>query len=344
MKELQQHKKQHEWLPKERRKKKCHECDLDFDTLRDFRMHKKEHEFCPQDNYDFDSEQALFNCKICGAEYTEEQEILEHLKTHNKTYTCEKCQKVFQNPYNYAIHMYEHNNDEVFCCPLCHFTTLRRSSLRTHINLQHLRMYPHQCKQCGKGFNDIVLYEEHNNAHLGLKPFTCVVCDAKFPNSRYLASHQARIHTVTVHKCPECKKHFKNSVNLRKHMRCVHVEREAPYEKKHLCDMCGKSFARKDKLVTHYRTHTGYKPFKCSYCVKQFTKREYLVLHERIHSGEKPYECNFCGKRYNQDAPWRIHLRSHTGERPYVCHLCSNGFTSKAALTQHLKCCKGVNL
>ncbi|GBM97409.1 hypothetical protein AVEN_260342-1 [Araneus ventricosus] len=54
-----------------------------------------------------------------------------------------------------------------------------------------------------------------------------------------------------------------------------------------VCQRCGKGFGRKDLLVSHYRTHTGEKPFDCDKCGKRFGQSSDLAKHRRTHTGEK---------------------------------------------------------
>lgn len=297
--------------------------------------------------YIYNDTENLYTCKTCDTEMNTKEEIEQHLLTHQDKFVCGECKQVFYSANKFSIHMRKHTNEEVYKCPFCTYSTIRRTSISIHINRIHLKKYHYNCKFCGKGFQDVVTYKEHENIHMGAEPLVCIVCGKMFMFTRNLTTHQVRNHTVTIlgfdtkarlKQCSFCRKSFVKQTTLERHLK-TH-DTTVPKEKTHLCDTCGKSFARKDKLILHYRVHTGYKPYKCCYCGKPFTKKDYLVLHERTHSGEKPYCCAYCGKCFNQDAPLRIHIRSHTGERPYACELCKRGFASSGALKMHMKNCK----
>ena len=49
---------------------------------------------------------------------------------------------------------------------------------------------------------------------------------------------------------------------------------------KHVCSICGKSFARKDTLKLHQKRH-GPKELECDYCGKMFAEKNALKIHER---------------------------------------------------------------
>ncbi|XP_049818554.1 zinc finger protein 239-like [Aethina tumida] len=302
-----------------------------------------------KDPFRCDQELDAYICNTCTEEFPSQEKVELHIgKVHDEKFVCDTCNEVCSSVYNFALHLKTHSCEDSYACPLCSYSCIRRQGLSTHINRVHYHKFYYYCKDCGKGFNDGVLYREHSNEHLGIKPFVCVVCKKEFVFSRYLLVHQVRYHTVHIegilHKtqCSICLKVFSKVATLLKHITTKHNPNEDPNQRKHLCDMCGKGFGSSDKLKIHYRVHTGDKPFSCNFCGKSFTKKDYLVMHERVHTGEKPYTCEHCGKCFNQASSLRIHVRGHTGERPYICPFCNVGYISRGSLNIHMKICSGA--
>lgn len=118
-------------------------------------------------------------------------------------------------------------------------------------------------------------------------------------------------------------------------------------------------------LQKHMRSHSDVKPHICDVCGKKFRERSKLLIHNRIHSGSKPFECDFCGKSFRfKDSfnvsvalapdPIRsqsflivivqIHRRTHTGERPYSCAECDHHFTNWPNYNKHMKGKHGMHL
>ena len=54
------------------------------------------------------------------------------------------------------------------------------------------------------------------------------------------------------------------------------------------CSECNKTFASKQNLDVHFRTHTGEKPYACTVCGQKFNTKGNVTQHMKVHTGEKP--------------------------------------------------------
>ncbi|XP_047488152.1 uncharacterized protein LOC125038654 [Penaeus chinensis] len=131
--------------------------------------------------------------------------------------------------------------------------------------------------------------------------------------------------------CEICDKKFARRSKLLIHMR-VHT-REKPYS----CDVCNKAFSQKHHLVEHVRIHTKEKPYTCEICSKPFCGRSNLVKHMRVHTKEKPFSCDMCNRAFSEKAALGRHVRIHTKEKPFNCVRCSKSFSEKGNLMKHMR-------
>uniref|UniRef100_A0A8C5GUD1 C2H2-type domain-containing protein n=1 Tax=Gouania willdenowi TaxID=441366 RepID=A0A8C5GUD1_GOUWI len=131
-------------------------------------------------------------------------------------------------------------------------------------------------------------------------------------------------------KCDVCSKSFTRKDYLQLHMN-LHTG-----EKLFKCDVCSKCFIQKYKLQIHMRIHTGERPFECDVCRKCFTRKASLQSHMNFHTGEKPFKCDVCSKCFILKGNLQVHMRIHTGEKPFKCVVCSKCFSRKASLQSHM--------
>uniref|UniRef100_A0A8C7U4N7 C2H2-type domain-containing protein n=1 Tax=Oncorhynchus mykiss TaxID=8022 RepID=A0A8C7U4N7_ONCMY len=84
------------------------------------------------------------------------------------------------------------------------------------------------------------------------------------------------------------------------------------------CDVCEKTFSRKNLLVQHKLTHT--RPFKCDVCEKTFSRKGSLEAHKLIHTlvhqmlihtEERPFTCGQCGKTFRMSKQLEHHMLRH---------------------------------
>ncbi|XP_066254699.1 zinc finger protein ZFP2-like isoform X11 [Euwallacea similis] len=325
----------------------CKYCNETFSSQAQLRNHRKTHkaEVFPEDNpsYKFDSDQELYICDLCSAEFQSLNEVQEHIKGHLPDYRCKECDLEFLSILDLGMHSMEHSEEKKIKCPLCKYVSKGSNiySFKSHLNYMHFKKFPFYCSECGRGFKQFKLYQDHSNSHTGEKPYVCIVCSKGFSFEKYLVVHQIRNHDATtssddvLNQCKTCHKAFKT---FEVHQ-CSARKKQFKKPNSFLCDTCGQGFIEKSKLLKHIRVHKGDLPFECSWCGKKFPQKDYLRTHERVHTGEKPYRCSFCGKSFGFHAPYRVHLRTHTGERPYKCDFCDRGFTTNQGLKLHKKGC-----
>jgi hypothetical protein len=72
---------------------------------------------------------------------------------------------------------------------------------------------------------------------------------------------------------------------------------------------CGKVFGRMFNFKSHYKTHSGERPYKCEHCDRDFARNHDLKRHKRIHIGNRPFECQRCRKPFSRLDALNRHLK-----------------------------------
>ena len=201
-----------------------------------------------------------------------------------------------------------------------------------------------------------VLIDEENEL------FKCVLCDEIFKvasafQRHYLTSHQGFSQCsecfnyysgqdlLDVHECP-VRRPKRTTRKPKKLAENEEVETRGGKEDDdgalHVCEVCGKRFAKALYLSRHMQGHSD--TFKCVLCNKRFARKQSLLVHNCIPGLEvnsqakgKEHFCQFCGAGFTSRNYLLRHMSAHTGE--FKCEKCLRSFARKETLRSHVLQC-----
>ena len=293
----------------------CHTCGKTFNTVGKLRSHEKRaHEDTPSKHI---SEKKQV-CGVCGKEFQFTKYLKKHMLKHGeKNFVCEACGKQFETKYMLKMHQESHSEVRPFICNIC------RSSYKRHRNLLAHEQEVHGIFSLGPGKEKESL------------SFSCDMCKKEFTTQKRLVIHM-RTHTgERPFHCKQCGNQYTSRSSLYVHCRVVHEGRRCVQKGVFLCNVCSKSFATKQCLDVHVRTHTGEKPHVCNICNRAFAQRASLVHHTASHTDSRPFSCSHCDKAFRRRETLIVHIRTHTGEKPHICDVCGRGFAKLTHMKRH---------
>lgn len=177
--------------------------------------------------------------------------------------------------------------------------------------------------------------------------FKCDICHKEFPKKMKLKNHISSVHDdKKPHKCELCPSYFSQKSFLTMHINSAH-EKSDDHEKE---------YVQNSPLNTHISPiHEGKKPHVCDICNKSYGKKDELDQHFCSSSPEKDNSLNLDILRVpleNMSTPktkltkktrilfpsGKNHTLSvHDDKKPYKCEVCLSHFGQKSFLTMHIK-------
>lgn len=327
--------------------------------------------------------QLILECPLCNICFPSLEVLRAHSdRAHNTgAHMCDKCHKV------YTLESYVKSHQKHCCtkmkvilnCEECGKVFATKCTLETH--LEHHMGIKYECKECHEVFEWArSLYRHKEMKHQG-KTYSCNECERDFSDDRGLAKHLKLVHNAkggmpAKYECTMCPNKYWQKITLARHIKNYHCqpgdslitvgEKICQYSKRNSrhkefsCDICGKSYERKDNMRDHLRSfHYGIN-YSCHICPNTYTFADSFRKHMRDHrtgktirdcrvqktygnvtknidQNAKSHKCSICFVTYKSSKYFKKHIEAHMNlKNPLICSQCDIVFVSRNHLKQHV--------
>lgn len=321
------------------------------------------------------SSTALWMCLYCDKTYIKFSQINEHLRSHVKIYTCDKCSATFLSIHGLRQH------ERSFKCYKMNYKPRFGKTLKHRRNTEIILQCSTACpfRTWGQNFNCIFCRVQSNDPN-GLRAHMAsrhADFDIGQVFNRKLRKEFLKV-DITDLQCKLCFKRIDSIDDLIVHLKSDHKQPIStdvqpgvlPFKlkdgsswqcaicaiqfsdfislKKHtsehyqnyVCDTCGEGFITDTALIAHTRIPHGNK-FACGRCVATFSTLEERSIHIKTQHTTLPYMCIYC-KENPRFATWELrkrHLMEFHNYKPgadmYECTTCHMTFKTRSQKYHH---------
>ncbi|KAK9530563.1 hypothetical protein VZT92_012057 [Zoarces viviparus] len=249
-----------------------------------------------EEDDDDDDDGDLYQCSICGNNYSSMRALRSHLRGHTQS----RGTPASSGPSSMSSHeeMKEDEPGEMMICSTCGESFANRQDLIMH-------QFLHK--------NDPVDNVNMNNSgvSVGKEEAQSIICGSC---GIFCASyHHLENHGCTAERTDEStrSKEEKKVNDVAQHEDMSHNKETLDSEdRQYKCDQCGRSYRHAGSLLNHKKSHkTGV--FRCLICQKRFYNLLALKNHQRSHFDIKRHACQECGKAFKIQKQLLNHLRRH---------------------------------
>ncbi|KAK3930390.1 Zinc finger protein 287 [Frankliniella fusca] len=149
---------------------------------------------------------------------------------------------------------------------------------------------------------------------------------------------EGTITSGSVYVCPWCPLTSSLPETIEEHKKVCHPvpsgKPEISSQSQHICEVCGKEFARSWHLKRHFIIHSGERPFICVDCGDTFvTAGDLSFHHQRDHT---TFACKLCPETFARIAYLKLHSKIHRSESgKWRCFVCDSEYDTKSDLIDH---------
>ncbi|VVC37100.1 Zinc finger C2H2-type,Zinc finger, RING/FYVE/PHD-type [Cinara cedri] len=291
---------------------------------------------CPRKTF---NHPAVYKCRMCGAGFKSQINVLRHACNKIKSPHCAQCDKTFPSKMRYAFHLQFHDDHPKYAtmhlhCDLCLAEFDDEYHLYDHIRFRHELHDKAVCETCGRTFKSSMGLNIHRRYHIGSRNFTCKSCNKSFLNKSTLREHEISHMDVKPFQCNICGQYLSRASRLRSHVK-THRAAECTEQTCYSCNTCGfvapnlhllaghackghHDNSRDDSIIVVQLSSV----VKCEFCDSTFVNAEHLNAH--------------------RDAA-HANGGGNDSSEAFVCVVCSSRFSTYSRLTTH-KLTHGINM
>ncbi|CAP37748.1 Protein CBG20801 [Caenorhabditis briggsae] len=266
-----------------------------------------------------------FKCEICSMDFQYRSCLREHQTIHTDSWshTCPVCEKSFRWKKYLHVHMRIHEdsktNRQTFKCPFCvkcySWKHILRAHLKTHFPIKE------KYEEIWRKFKNGEWNKKEANAFPKNETSDVDEFDEESQKENVLLNipHETKSTQSQSRSSRQPLKSIKN-VDIRRSVRLglknievlvgednpqedvVFAKKEPSEKLRFECDICSKTFGRKDSLRRHKMIHDGLVRVQCPYCVSSYNWIRSLWKHMESHFDSKT----------NFDDAWKRYM---TGEK-----------------------------
>ncbi|XP_030059491.1 zinc finger protein 585A-like [Microcaecilia unicolor] len=300
----------------------CGTCHQQISDITSFILHKSEHI----------KDKNIYSCVLCEKSFTSHTVLLYHYRT------------------THQVDTWSHNESEDTCAGLA-----QSPAAETVVSSpKNATFIPQDSESVDNSTNFLFILGTNtvqgNMFSYGRTVFKCLYCTQTYYAKEGLVGHMHGKH-------PDSYWNMEMEVDLGEGERMLslaeyesqsksseekqeHLEQksetltisEKSCSQKFICQVCGKTFTKRQSLQLHAKTHST--EFLCNCCGEAFQSKEQASVHRRTHRG-KLYKCPQCDFQSSINSMIHLHRQKHR-LGTVACEICNCAYPDRSTLSKHM--------